>query len=319
MGDVRVCIIDRPDRAGAQALAAVAGECRAQVLLPEELEHIDPATEAVFVRAGYWNDVDRLLDLTPRLRWVHIAMAGVDHLLTDRLRASSVVLTNSRGVLDSAIAEFVAAAVLLWSKGLLVSANDNRAGRFRYREPLGNEELTTLVVGAGGIGSACARALRALGAPLVHGVRRSERTQDPAFDSGITFEEAASRLGGYRAVVAALPADRTTEGLLDAAFLAGLGPETVFVNVGRGRTVDNVALARAMADRPGSAAVLDVTEPEPLPEGHPLLACENVVISPHMSGDTRKRHERYAALFLENLARFEAGEPLVNEVGPAAG
>lgn len=316
---VKLCVIDRTDGADDPRIGQLESRCRLQRILPDQLPEILPDTEVAFVRAGYWKEIDRLLDLAPGLRWVHVTMAGVEHLMTEKLAASEVVLTNSQGVLDAAIADFTVAAVLMWSKGLVRSAYDTRQRRADYREPLGNEELTALIIGAGGIGTACARALKHIGVPMVAGVRRSSRPLDPVFGEALQFADLPEVIGGYSVVVAALPATAETTGMLNAALLDALAPKSVFVNVGRGVTADNVALARAMYARPEAAAILDVTDPEPLPADHPLWDCPNVVISPHMSGDTTDRHAKFTDLFLENLCRYEAGQGLLNRIDLASG
>lgn len=321
---VRACVIDREDGAGAQYLERPAAERGLQVLTPPQLADIHPDTEAVYVRASYWTDIDELLRLAPKLKWVQLSMVGYDRLLTPAFRESGVTLTNARGVLDDAIAEFVVGGTLLWSKGLLTSTLDSRAHSSHYRQLLGNAELRALVLGAGSIGSAVARHLRGIGVPRVDGVRRTvppdaEVAAGP-FDRVLTFAQLGQvvDIADYSVVVAVLPSSPTTRGIIDSALLDGLSERVVFINVGRGDTVDNIALARVMAQRPGSAAVLDVTAPEPLPEDHPLFAQPNVVISPHMSGDTRDRHRGFAELFLDNLARYTAGEPLRNVVETSA-
>lgn len=313
----RICVIDRTDGVRSPELDRYAAVHHVQTLRPDTARSIDPGTEVVFVRAGYWNAIDALLEDAPALRWVHINMAGVDHIVTPALRASDVVLTNARGVLDEAIAEFVQGAVLLWSKGLLTSVLDTRERRTNYRTLKGNDELAAVVIGAGSIGTAIARKLRAMGVPWVDGVRRTVGAASGEFDRVLTVDELRGTLGEYSVVVAVLPATETTRGLLGEELLSALAEETVFVNVGRGDTVDNVALAAAIEARPGSAAILDVTSPEPLPPEHPLFERRNVVISPHMSGDTHSRHARFTELFLGNLERFRRGERLRNVVDTA--
>lgn len=312
--DVKICVIDRPDGIPASPIDELEERWNVQRLLPDSLAEIDPDTTAVYIRAGYWNEIDELLRLAPAVRWIHVAMAGVEHLVTERLSTSDVVLTNSQGVLDAGIAEFTLGAALLWSKGLLRSVADTRLRQANYRNPLSNRELSAVIIGAGGIGTACAAALRANGVGSVIGVRRNPEAVGDDFHGAMTFSEAAGRMDDFTVVIAALPATTHTAGMLDADFLSGLGAQCVFINVGRGVTVDNVALAEEMQRRPDSAAVLDVTDPEPLPQDHPLWECDNVVISPHMSGETNDRHENFARLFVENLCRFVNGSTLRNVV-----
>lgn len=316
---LKVCVIDRPDRAGDEKVALLKDRCHLQRVQPSGLAEVLPDTEVVFVRAGYWNQIDELLSMAPSLRWVHVNMAGVEHLMTEKFTASDVILTNSQGVLDDAIADFAVASVLMWSKGLIRSAYDTMHGQANYRELCDNAELSALIIGAGGIGTACAKALRRVGIDNIAGVRRSSRPLDPVFSTAVQLDQLTNSVRDYQVVVAALPATAQTEGLLDTRFFEALSPQSVFVNVGRGITADNIALAHAMKSRPEAAAILDVTHPEPLPDNHPLWNCTNVVISPHMSGDTASRHNRFTELFIENLVRFETGQELINQIDFAAG
>ena len=317
---MKICVIDRPDGADDPRIGQLEGRSRLQRILPSNLSEVSADTEVAFIRAGYWNEIDSLLDLAPALRWVHVNMAGVDHLMTDKLVASGVTLTSSQGVLDNAIAEFAVASALMWAKGLVRSAHDTRLRESNYRELLGNNELRALIIGAGGIGTACAAALRRAGVSSVAGVRRSSRRLDPTlFDETLAFGDLPTKVGDYSVIVAALPATSETEGMIDRTIFDALAQHAVFINVGRGVTADNVALANAMKARPESAAILDVTDPEPLPRDHPLWDCANVVISPHMSGDTANRHAEFTDLFLENLSRYESGLDLMNQVDLTVG
>lgn len=321
----KVAIIDRSDGADSQLLndipAALNGGRQAievQRLLPVQLADLDPGTDVVFVREGYWNEIDRLLATAPELSWIHVNMTGVDHLPVNRLNRAGVRLTTCRGVLDRAIAEFVLGGVLLWSKGLLRFLADTHDRVTVYREPRANDELRTLIIGSGNIGSECARTLRHAGFDWITGVRR-RIAPSPEFDEVHGPADLGRLLAANDVVIACLPANDDTKGMIGRAELRGLKDSSVFINVGRGSTVDNAALAEAMLARPDAAAVLDVTEPEPLPPDHPLWECTNVVISPHMSGDTAGRHDAFAALFIENLQRYCCGRDLLNQVGLGLG
>ena len=317
----RIAIIDRSDGAESTLLndlgAAVSDpgiELEVQRLLPDDLREVHPDTSVVFVRAGYWTEVDRLLEFAPAVSWIHVNMTGVDHLPVGRLESAGVILTTSRGVLDRAIAEFVLGSVLLWSKGLLRSALDTQERRTEYREPKANAELNALIIGTGNIGSECAHMFRESGFGRIVGVRRTPIAL-PDFDEVLSVAELQAQVGGHDVVLSCLPANTTTAGLIGPAVLKRLREECVFINVGRGATVDHLALAKEMSARSEAVAVLDVTDPEPLPSSHPLWELSNVVISPHMSGDTVSRHDAFASLFLDNLRRFCAGEGLLNRVG----
>lgn len=316
MDSIAVCIIDRFDGHGdsAPALERLSSSWNVQRLLPDQVENIRSETQVIFVRAAYFGDLAGPIQRLHDLQWVHVAIAGTEHLPKNQLTERGVSLTNSAGVLDDAIGEFVAASVLLWSKGLLRSMNDSAKGQLVHREPMGNEELRVLVVGAGGIGSASARTLRTLGVSRLAGVRRDPTALDPVFDEHVPGSHLASRVSDFNVIVASLPSSSATANMLSSQVIGRFADPWVFVNVGRGASVDHDALTEALRRNPQSAAVLDVTEPEPLPPGHPLWHLPNAVISPHMAGDTTGRHDRYALLFEENLHRFSRGEPLLNRL-----
>lgn len=311
-----ICIIDRTDGLGLDAptLRRLDERWNVQRVLPTELTLIRRDTRAIFVRAAYFSDLEEVVERLEELSWIHVAIAGTEHLPKDLLRQQGVILTNSAGVLDRAIGEFVVASALLWSKGLLQSVRDSADERVEHRQPLANEELRVLVVGAGGIGTAAAAGFREIGVQRVAGVRRTKSALSPLFDEHVDVRELQSRVSDFNVVVAALPAAPHTSNLIDRSVLAAVEHPAVFVNVGRGASVDHTALTDMLRRHPDSAAVLDVTTPEPLPNGHPLWHLPNAVVSPHMAGDTITRHERYARVFEENLERFVRGEEMVNRV-----
>ena len=314
--NVPICIIDRADGRGAEtaALDRLCAQLDVQRILPHQLGEIRPETRAIYVRAAYFGDLEEPLRQLSELSWIHVAIAGTEHLPTELFRERGVALTNSAGVLDDAIGDFVVASVLMWSKGLLQSVRDTEEEVLNHREPIGNDELRVLIVGAGGIGGATARAFRQLGVPHIAGVRRDPAALDSVFDEHVPTVDLAKRVGDFNVVIASLPATAATANLISREVLESFGHPGVFVNVGRGTSVDHAALVDMLRAAPESAAVLDVTEPEPLPSGHPLWRLPNSVISPHMAGDTLSRHERYALLFEANLERFSRGEALLNQV-----
>ncbi|GAA4510827.1 NAD(P)-dependent oxidoreductase [Brevibacterium yomogidense] len=313
---MQICVIDRVDGKGHDVapLQRVSSSFDVQRISPHHVHDIRPNTEVLFIRAAYFGELGEVARRLPRLRWIHISMAGTEHLPKKVFRERGIILTNSAGVLDQAIGEYVAGSVLLWSKGLLRSAHDTSQALRVHREPLSNDQLRVLVVGAGGIGTAAARMLRGMGVAHLAGARRDPAALDPVFDEYVDSNALLSHVGNFNVLVASLPSSPATANMFSSTVIAGFADPCVFVNVGRGASVDHHALARMLSKHTRSAAVLDVTEPEPLPSGHPLWGLPNLVISPHMAGDTPDRHERYALLFEANLGRFSQGEPLLNRV-----
>ncbi|MFP5320364.1 MAG: D-2-hydroxyacid dehydrogenase [Acidimicrobiia bacterium] len=245
------------------------------------------------------------------LRWFQVAAAGVDAPVFGALLDRGVRLTTSHHT-ATPIAEYVLAQVLRARLPLDAMEADRRDGRWRHQEWDEIASSRWLVLGLGAIGEAVAVRARAFGASVT-GVRRTPRGDEPV-DQVIAMDDVPDALADHEVVVAALPSTAATAGLFDAELLGRLRPGSILVNVGRGSLVDEDALRRSLADdRPGTA-ILDVTGTEPLPEGHWLWDHPKVVLTSHTSSGGRQRVERAARLFAANLARWEAGEPLADEV-----
>jgi phosphoglycerate dehydrogenase-like enzyme len=253
-----------------------------------------------------------------RLRWIQSSSAGVDGLLFPELVESDVVLTNARGIFDDAIAEYVVGLMLMFAKGLVGTLEHQRRKEWHNRdtESLGGRRL--LVAGVGPIGRAIARAARAMGM-RVRGFARTARPGDGAFESIHGADEVLDAVGWADYVVNALPSVPGTKHLFDAEVFTAMRPAARFVNVGRGATVDELALIEALREGRIAGAALDVFEEEPLPEESPLWEMRNVIVSPHVSGDFAGWREAVVELFLENLGRFVADAPLRNVVDKRLG
>ncbi|MFI7483150.1 D-2-hydroxyacid dehydrogenase [Kocuria sp. M1R5S2] len=257
-----------------------------------------------------------LRDAWPRadaLEWVHVAAAGVDSLLFDALRTSDVEVTNAHGAFDGPIAEFVLASVLAHDKQLHTSKDLQRRGVWQHREVVRTAGQRALVVGTGGIGRATARLLRAVGLD-VRGAGRTARDEDPDFGTVVPSAELAEHAEWADHLVLIAPLTEDTRGLVGTEVLARMRPSAHLVNVGRGALVDEPALVDALRSGSIAAASLDVFDEEPLPGDHPFWRLENVHVSAHMSGDVVGWRDTLADQFAENLARWRAGEQLLNRV-----
>lgn len=251
------------------------------------------------------------------LRWIQAASAGVDGLLFPELVDSDVVLTNARGVFDRPIAEHVMAVLLLFAKDLRGVLERQRRREWRPRDAETLEGKRLLVVGVGSIGRAIARTAKAFGM-TVRGVGRTTRP-DALFGTVMGVDELHDALGWADVVVDVLPATPATHHLFDAEAFAAMNPGVRFVNVGRGSTVDEVALVEALRSGRIAAAALDVFETEPLPPESPLWELPNVVITPHVAGDVAGWREAVVEVFVENLERYLTGEPLKGVVDKRLG
>jgi phosphoglycerate dehydrogenase-like enzyme len=301
--------IDRelPDLRDAAELARLV-----QVTGVEGLEEHLRDLDAVFA----WNfDRPSLLDVVPRaprLRWIQSISAGVEDLASPTLAAHGVVLTNAAGVYDPGLAESVLGFLLAFSTRILEDAR-LEPGTWPQDGTRLLRGTTALIVGAGSIGIETGRLLRAAGL-RVRGIARTARAPDDVFESIAGSDALHEELTAADHVVNVLPITPATRGVFDAAAFAAMKPSAVFVNIGRGSTVDEPALTEALRDGVIAGAALDVFAVEPLPAESPLWRMPNVLVSPHRAGDHEGWGSDVVALFLDNLRRFVAGEPLRNVV-----
>lgn len=246
------------------------------------------------------------------LRWIHTASAGVDRLIFDGSVASEVVITNSRGVFDAAIAEYVLGLLLAFAKDLPGTLRSQDRREWRHRETGCVAGSVAVVVGGGPIGVAITGLLRAVGVTVRLVGRRAR--------DGV---HAADALPGLLAdcdwLVLAAPLTSQTTGLVDADLLARLRPTARLINVGRGALVGEDDLVAALRAGRLAGAALDVFCVEPLPTEHPLWSLPGVIVSPHMSGDAAGWRETLVDLFVDNLDRYRAGRPLRNVVDKTHG
>lgn len=268
-----------------------------------------------------WDYRGRLLaDAWPdatSLGWVHQAGAGVDAVLFPNLIDSEVVLTNSAGVFDQAIAEFVLSLILAFAKHLPASLRLQSSRQWEHRL---NERVagrSAVVVGVGGIGRATCSLLRNAGL-TVFPVGRSSR-DDPDLGRIESADDLLGLVPNADFLVAAAPLTRETFHMFDASVFAAMPASGRFINVGRGDLADEGALIRALADGHIAGAGLDVFATEPLPPGSLLWSMDNVIVTPHHAGDYIDHREDLVKLFRDNLARWRDGEPLKNVVDKRLG
>lgn len=239
-----------------------------------------------------------------RLQVIQTLSAGVDSL-AGRV-PDGVIVCNARGVYDAPVAEWVVGAILAVQRGLIRARDAQAEGAWTR---LGPDELAgrrVVILGFGSIGTALAERLRPFGVEIV-GVSRMRR------DGVLGLEDLADALPGAEILVDLLPLTRETVGFLDARRLRLLPDGALVVNAGRGTTIETPALV-AELERGRLRAALDVTDPEPLPAGHPLWTLPNALISPHVAGESAASAVRAFALAGDQVRRFAAGQPLVNEV-----
>ena len=248
---------------------------------------------------------------SPNLQWVQSGAAGFDHPLFAQIVSKGARLTTSHGQ-SVGMADYVVAGVLdHFQRGpeRRAAQSNHTWGRLPFREVLGS---TWLLVGFGAIGQEVARRARGFGAHVI-GVRR-DVSPHPLADRVERLDALPSLLPEADVVVLCAPANAATHHLANKDFFVAMKPGAVLVNVGRGALVDETALLDALETGKPAHAVLDVFENEPLPDASPLWDHPRVSLTSHNSGDTSGQHFRNQMLFLENLGRFLANQPLIGEV-----
>ncbi len=265
--------------------------------------------------AFYGRMTPALLAAAGKLRWVQATSAGLDGYFFPELRESEVIVTNLRGIYSDVIAEHVFALLLSLARGIPVYFRSQLEGRWEKRvAPVIHVAGTTLgVLGLGGIGLAVAERGHAFGMRVL--------ALDPAPKGRPDFveriygvDELHAMLGEVDFFVICVPHTGQTDRLIDAAALKAMKQSAIFINIGRGKVVDLAALTRALQQGELAGAGLDVFEEEPLLEGHPLWAMENVMITPHVGAESDRIEDRRIGLILENVRRFRDGSPLLNVV-----
>ncbi|MCI8474303.1 MAG: D-2-hydroxyacid dehydrogenase [Oscillospiraceae bacterium] len=252
----------------------------------------------------------------PRLKWLQTWSAGVDPYLAPGVLPQGCMLTSAVGGYGPAVSEHMLATALAVMKGLPILRDNQRAHR---REKIGQVKsflgATVLLLGVGDIGSHFAQKAKALGAYTIGLSRRPERII-PGVDELHPFDQLDQWLPQADLVAMSLPETPETVGLMDRRRLGLMGEGAILINAGRGSAVDGLALAEALRAGRLWGAALDVTKPEPLPEEHPLWDCPNLLLTPHTAGGDRMEvtRRRIAAIALENLGRYLAGEELRNRM-----
>jgi D-3-phosphoglycerate dehydrogenase len=246
------------------------------------------------------------------VRWVQLPAAGVERWLGEM--TDGPVYTSATGAFALPVAEHALALMLAGARYIHASA---RATEWIETPARSVEEATVAIVGAGGIG----RALIELLTPLhmrVLAVNRRGRPVDGA-DVTVSVDRLDDVLPEADYVVLAAPSTAGTRHLIDAGRLERMRRDAWLINVGRGSLVDTDALVAALEAGQLGGAALDVTDPEPLPAGHPLWHHEQVLITPHVATTKGADRRHYSRRIRDNVDRFAAGEPLLGVVDRDAG
>ena len=276
----------------------------------------DPMANArVLLRGGVPGAVlDHVVAHAPRLEWIHSFSAGVDRVATAGVRSRGLTVTNARGVFSRPIAEYVVMMCLAIARRLPQLLELQRE---RTWQPLRGRELgglTVGIVGFGSIGSEIARLLEPFETRILATRRRPERGGAAGNVELLGSDQLEDLLGRSDIVVVAAPLTEETAGMIGVEQLGAMRETAWLVNIARGRLVDEMALRRALEAGSIGGAVLDVFSDEPLPPDSPLYGTPNAILTPHTSWSSDRVVDRSIDLFVANLRRFVAGEPLDNVV-----
>ncbi|RCJ26158.1 hydroxyacid dehydrogenase [Nostoc minutum NIES-26] len=280
----------------------------------------DTSDAEVYINGFYSNfDIyDKVLAMLPALRWQQSPSAGVNHVLTPAFLERDIILTNGAGIHAIPIAEFVLTFMLYHAKNLRklqIFQDQHTWVRGVFLQELAN--ATLLIIGTGNIGMAIASRAKAFGMRVWGSRRHPELLAN--FDKIVGADEWRSLLPAADYVVIATPLTPETQGMIDATALRLMRRSAYLINIARGAIVDEAALLTALSEGWIAGAGLDTVITEPLPPESPLWSLPNIFITPHCSALSPSLKERITELFIDNLRRYQAGQPLRNIVDKQAG
>ncbi len=288
----------------------------------EIVEACPPQTSAEAVLA--WDikkeQLEKLVELSPAVKWIHSKSAGVEGLLGENLKRSPIVLTNAQGVFADSLAEFAITGMLYFAKFLPRMNANKEAKRWEYFEVNCLKGATLGILGYGGIGQQIAKRALAFGMKVIS--FRTKVKDEGEIQDGVTVYPVVKfddLVGEFDYLSLSLPATPETLGFLSAERIRKLKQGTVLVNVGRGTTVDEEAMISALREDHIFGAALDVFAVEPLPETSPLWQLDNVLLSPHTADRTATWLDESMEMFVENAKLFSLGQPLKNIVDKTRG
>jgi len=299
-------------------IAALAPDMR--LVITDDAAEIEPLLPEVEIATGHVPPP--LLARMPNLRWYQQWGAGADWLLRHpEIAARDFILTNASGVHAIQISEHILALLLAFARRLPQAIRAQARGEWERQERENLFELagkTLVLVGVGAIGERTARLAAALDMHVI-GVRRNAGEPAPGVARMVGPDRLLEVLPLADFVVLTVPLTPETRHMIGERELRAMKSSAHIFNIGRGGTIDEGALIRALAEGWIAGAGLDVFAKEPLPADSPLWPMENVIITAHYSGATPHYNERALAIFLDNLRRYTAGEPLRNVVDKSLG
>jgi len=292
-----------------------------QVLVTDDRDDIEAALDDIEIAAG--SMPRELLPKAQSLRWYQQWGAGANWLLHQPdVPEDEFILTNVSGVHAIPISEHIFALMLAFARRLHDAVRAQGDGKWTRHDELGPiSELagkTMVLIGTGAIGGRTARLARGLEMRVL-GVRRHPAVEAPCVEAMYGPDQLLDILPEADYLVLAMPLTFETEHMIGEAELRAMKPTAHLINIGRGGTVEEDALVRALQEGWIAGAGLDVFETEPLPEDSPLWGMDNAILTYHYAGSNPYYNERAMAIFIDNLCRYRAGEPMRNVVDKRLG
>ena len=308
---------------------------RIVICFPAQKQHLDKIAAAIpgaeLVDAGQQRVAQELLQAdwycghakTPvdwgavvrrgRLRWIQSSAAGMDHCLVPPVIASDIVVTSASGVLADQVAEHTIALLTGWCRNLPTFLRAQQVKEFVRKPTRDLHRATVGIVGLGGVGRRLAQILQGFRTRIV--ATDLFPLDKPDYVDALWPADQLERMAAeVDMLVLCAPLNDVTRGMINADVLARMKPFALLANMARGPLVSTPALVEALQSGHLAGAVMDVTDPEPLPPDSPLWEMPNVIITPHVAGQSARRLDNMTNLYCENLRRWQAGEPLINQV-----
>lgn len=293
-------------------------ENKDEVLFFDNEEELLNSKECANVEIIFGEPSHNTIQLMKNLRWIQMSWAGANKYTSMPDFPDRITLTGASGAYGSVISEYIVAGILALKRNLFPYREQMKNGGWDKIE--GDDSLEgkrVLILGTGNIGQEAAKRLKCFGCYIV-GICRTNRHQQEYFDEVYTIDNLDVQLSNADVVVIALPGTPETAGMFDRERIRKMKEGAILVNVGRGFIVDTDELTNALQNGFLRGAVLDVTEPEPLPEKHPLRYMENVVLTPHISGiswgENMFTRKRILDIFCENIKRDRNNVPKKNVI-----
>ena len=256
------------------------------------------------------------IHLIKNLRWIQMTWAGANKYTSAPDFPDNIILTSASGAYGCVISEYIVSGILALYKNLFPYRVQMKSGGWNLVE--GDDTLEgkrVLILGTGNIGQETAKKLRYFGSYIV-GICRTPGNKHLSFDEIYTIDSIDTQLQSADVVIITLPGTAETAGMFDAERIKKMSPNAILVNVGRGFVVNTDELTNALQKGLLRGAVIDVTDPEPLPKKHPLRYMENVILTPHISGigwgENKFTRKRILDIFCENMKRDKNNEPKRN-------